>query len=277
MFTNKDVAKEKILTTFNELQGLIKEPIDKGVERDNICGRANSDGEYIITPNVRYQALYTKIVTQIFEYSKLIFTNEKARSNFQSAGVQVMSTIRRCIWSYEGNKGDFVRYVMVAVSKEVKRAALKDEKDGLPCDCVESGDSDKTVFMVDLCKDEKEDFIDKDDVLDIKSNITTLFSIIDRVYSNEQERTKRFASALLTRQVLEELFYVPSFDVNFIKSVCQGYKFIDEDILNQYLCSERFEQNDIALRFNKDKTDASRLVKKLVDKIKCVFEYNNAC
>lgn len=94
------------------------------------------------------------------------------------------------------------------------------------------------------------------------------FFIIDSVFSKKQERVKAYVSALLTLQFYRAVSLL--FQTNEKQ---ETFSFIDANLFNELQEKEsRGEklpaQQDIAWRFGKDKTDASRTLNRFLDDVK---------
>ena len=92
-------------------------------------------------------------------------------------------------------------------------------------------------------------------------------------FDKKQERAKPYLAALLMRQLLEELSNVKTLSVKEIESLMENISFCDSDLLKEF--SENAgnaewkmpAQQEVARRFNRDKTDASRTMREFLGKL----------
>lgn len=95
---------------------------------------------------------------------------------------------------------------------------------------------------------------------------------IDDMFCKQQERTKEYLSALLTRQALEEMTNANignTIAINFLAgrnfAITENAKRVIESFLNT---EKIVTQGDIAKWFNRDKTDSSRTMREFLKKVK---------
>ena len=107
-----------------------------------------------------------------------------------------------------------------------------------------------------------------------KTDCAALIAKIDSLFERQQERTKPYLSALLTRELLEELLHVRDMSAEEIAGLVEGAHFADKEILADFMHNAGSadwtlpSQQEIAARFDRDKTDASRTMGKFLEKMK---------
>lgn len=105
-----------------------------------------------------------------------------------------------------------------------------------------------------------------------KQEIEQLVASIDSAFSGYQDRTKPYLSALLTRQVLEELESAgtdSSSSLEYLKG--RAFSMMDEalKVKEAFLSGDSCPaQQEVAAWFGKDKTDASRTMRNFLEKLK---------
>lgn len=114
--------------------------------------------------------------------------------------------------------------------------------------------------------------------------IDSLLEKIDSVFEKQQDRTKDYISALVTRQLLEEFSNVQKIGVSKgfsngeIVKLLRDRKIAETEkaqkLLEKFLADELPTQQDVAAMFAKDKTDASRAVKKFLEKLRESVNWN---
>lgn len=114
--------------------------------------------------------------------------------------------------------------------------------------------------------------------------IDSLLEKIDSVFEKQQDRTKDYISALVTRQLLEEFSNVQKIGVSKgfsngeIVKLLRDRKIAETEkaqkLLEKFLADELPTQQDVAAMFAKDKTDASRTVKKFLEKLRESVNWN---
>ena len=109
-----------------------------------------------------------------------------------------------------------------------------------------------------------------------KTDCAALIAKIDSLFERQQERTKPYLAALLTREILEELFCVRDMSVEEIAGLVEGAHFADKEILADFVQNAGSaewtlpSQQEVAARFDRDKTDASRTMGKFFKKMKAM-------
>ena len=106
-----------------------------------------------------------------------------------------------------------------------------------------------------------------------EESLDTVLLSIQETWKKSQERTKKYLSALITRQLLSELGRI--FPDTKLLSVIQRHEFCDKSILEKYLTYQLPTQEDVARQFNKDKSDASRTMATFVKKIENITNKKN--
>lgn len=107
---------------------------------------------------------------------------------------------------------------------------------------------------------------------ELQEKLQTALSKIDNAFDSLQDRTKPYIAALVTRQLLEEFSVVKELTASEIASLLENKKFASSTevkiAIEKFLqCGEILEQQQVAQKFGKDKTDASRVVKKFLQKL----------
>ncbi|MBQ6568422.1 MAG: hypothetical protein IJL80_15350 [Treponema sp.] len=108
--------------------------------------------------------------------------------------------------------------------------------------------------------------------LEQKDEISFVLTSIDKAFSEQQDRTKPYLSALLTRQLLEELEQA-GIDRGTAQDNLAGRAFAMTDealkVKEAFLSGESCPaQQELDAWFGKDKTDASRTMRNFLDKLK---------
>ena len=95
---------------------------------------------------------------------------------------------------------------------------------------------------------------------------------IEAIFLEEKENThnqlcsKHYLKALLTRQFLEELNKINCYECEEIIAFIEKAQFCDSLVCDAFIKEALPSQQEIAIRFGKDKTDASRKLKKFIKK-----------
>ncbi|MBQ7166703.1 MAG: hypothetical protein IJR93_07160 [Treponema sp.] len=108
--------------------------------------------------------------------------------------------------------------------------------------------------------------------LEQKDEISLVLTSIDKVFTEQQDRTKPYLSALLTRQLLEELEQA-GIDRGTALDNLAGRAFAMTDealkVKEAFLSGESCPaQQELDAWFGKDKTDASRTMRNFLEKLK---------
>lgn len=111
---------------------------------------------------------------------------------------------------------------------------------------------------------------DQDKELDMMEKLHSTFSYIQQIWMDSQKRTQDYLSALVTRQILSEASRFLS-DTKLVPALRQ-YAFCDAKILEQYLDDKLPLQEEVAEQFGKDKTDASRTMRRFQEKLSYLNE-----
>ena len=96
---------------------------------------------------------------------------------------------------------------------------------------------------------------------------------IEEIYIQEKEKTenqiksKTYLSALITRQVIEELSSSQILTDDEVKNLLLKTSFVDKTVLGLFIQGNFPNQQDIAKFYGKDKTDASRKIKSFLKKL----------
>lgn len=102
---------------------------------------------------------------------------------------------------------------------------------------------------------------------------------IDKTFASAQERTKPYLSALITHRLLVELETASKDNaVALLRSASFAKTEAAQKIIAEYRAGGVFcSQEDVAKRFDRDKTDASRTLKNFWEKVSTCMksEYNN--
>ena len=97
---------------------------------------------------------------------------------------------------------------------------------------------------------------------------------IDSVFERQQERTKPYFAALLTRELLEEFLHIRDMSAEEIVALVGGAHFADKEILADFVHNAGNAewtlptQQEVATRFGRGKTDASRTMGRFLEKMK---------
>lgn len=100
-----------------------------------------------------------------------------------------------------------------------------------------------------------------------ESEYKKAFDKIEAVFQKQQERTKAYTSALVTHCLLKEMERTERSRL-FASDLLAPYSFADKEVLAQWRSGGDIgSQKDIAQRFNRDETDASRTMRKFLEKV----------
>lgn len=120
-----------------------------------------------------------------------------------------------------------------------------------------------------------------DETVILKTELECCLTEIDKIFVTAQERTKPYLSALVTHRLLVELESAQA-DMDNAMTLLRTSSFAKTEaaqkIIVEYQKGGAFcTQEDIAKRFGRDKTDASRTLKKFLEKVStCIkSDYNN--
>ncbi|PID27388.1 MAG: hypothetical protein CR982_05440 [Candidatus Cloacimonadota bacterium] len=107
-----------------------------------------------------------------------------------------------------------------------------------------------------------------ENIFENRENCLNILEVIESTFLKKQHRVQKYLSALLTFYFFDDLISLEN------KEIELTYKFIDKVLFNE-LNSLSYNhslpnQKDIAKRFGKDKTDASRTLRKFLNEIKSV-------
>ena len=103
---------------------------------------------------------------------------------------------------------------------------------------------------------------------------------IESLFDRQQERTKPYLAALLTRELLEELLHIHDMSAEEIAGLVGGVHFADKEIVQDFVQNAGSAdwtlptQQEIAARFGRDKTDASRTMVRFLEKMNNLFQKN---
>ena len=120
-----------------------------------------------------------------------------------------------------------------------------------------------------------------DETVILKTELECCLTEIDKAFAAAQERTKPYLSALITHRLLVNLESAPA-DMDNAMALLRAASFSKtkhaQKIIAEYRAGGEFcSQEDVAKRFDRDKTDASRTLKKFLEKVStCIKrDYNN--
>ncbi len=115
----------------------------------------------------------------------------------------------------------------------------------------------------------------------LKTELERCLTEIDKAFAAAQERTKPYLSALITHRLLAELESAQA-DMGNAMLLLQAASFAKTEgaqkIIAEYQKGGAFcSQEDVAKRFDRNKTDASRTLKKFLEKVSIGIksDYNN--
>ena len=106
-----------------------------------------------------------------------------------------------------------------------------------------------------------------------QEKIERYISIIEKAFILEKEKTqkqlcaKKYLGALLTYEVLYELTANNIGEMSYIIDKLKYTSFFDVTIANLFSAQKDFVQQDVAQLYRKDKSDASRKLKKIIQKL----------
>ena len=109
-----------------------------------------------------------------------------------------------------------------------------------------------------------------------KTECAALIAKINSLFESQQERTKPYLGALLTRELLEEFLHVRNMSAEEIAGLVRKTHFADKEILADFVQNADSAdwtlptQQEVAARFGRDKTDASRTMGRFLEKIKAM-------
>lgn len=98
-----------------------------------------------------------------------------------------------------------------------------------------------------------------DNEVEMMEELRPIFSCIQQIWMESQERTRDYLSALVTRQILSENCFI--LDAKLVPTL-REYAFCNSSILEKYLDDRLPSQEEVAEQFGKHKSDASRSMKK---------------
>lgn len=108
--------------------------------------------------------------------------------------------------------------------------------------------------------------------LEQKDEISLVLTSIDKAFSEQQDRTKPYLSALLTRLVLEELESAGTDSTSSLEYLAgRAFAMTDKaiEVKEAFLSGDSCPaQQEVAAWFSKDKTDASRTLRNFMEKMK---------
>ena len=133
--------------------------------------------------------------------------------------------------------------------------------------------------ITDVCKktgykSTEELYLLKEENENIKGELHKTIAKIEAIFLEEKENThsqlcsKHYLKALLTRQFLEELNKINCYECKEIIAFMEKTQFCDSLVCNAFIKEALPSQQEIAMRFGKDKTDASRKLKGFIKKIR---------
>ena len=98
---------------------------------------------------------------------------------------------------------------------------------------------------------------------DIKSQLLNIEDCFNEEKSNTNNQilSKQYLAALITRQIVENLYNLKIFSNENINALLKNYSFYSKDVLDLYTKINNMTLEKTAALFNKDKTDASRKMK----------------
>ena len=131
--------------------------------------------------------------------------------------------------------------------------------------------------ITDVCKktgykSTEELYLLKEENENIKGELHKTIAKIEAIFLEEKENThnqlcsKHYLKALLTRQFLEELNKINCYECEEIIAFIEKTQFCDSLVCDAFIKEALPSQQEIAIRFGKDKTDASRKLKKFIKK-----------
>lgn len=169
------------------------------------------------------------------------------RKNIHRFEKQIKDCLRWCLGAYKPEKTLFIKYLSHSLKMEINSAIKKEINTVL-----ENGESQsEKISVVALYKDRS----------------IILIRTFEEVYNGRQQRSREYDSKLMTRWLIKALNNLLGNEE--IKLALENTSFCDKKMLYDYLSTGEIpKQAEIAAQFNRDKTDASREMRKILKKIK---------
>ncbi len=206
------------------------------------------------------KTLKNKLWVLMIEYYKLVyrfFIVEENKNYYENIDI-ITDTSLTCLENYNSElEIAFLHYSNSAVKKELKYQKLKNSREVSDIMKDENG---KEISTFDLIESKLHNPIIDFELKESRERAMELLEIIDKCFLNKQERVKKYLSALLTHKLFDAISILENYNNNI------DFQFISSKLyqeLNAINKPQAFpKQQDIAKRFGKDKTDASRALKK---------------
>ncbi len=204
--------------------------------------------------------LKTELWTKMYEYYKLMYYAFIRSNNKKSDEIIDIITDKSlsCLENYKPeSKTPFLHYANAAMKKEIKCKKVKFQ---IEISDIINDESGKGVSIFDLMESNLHnpeiDFESKES----RAKTVKILKVIDECFLGRQDRVKKYLSALLTHKLFDVLSSLDKYKANV------NFQFIDKKLFEElYHIQDPKDfptQQDIASRFGKDKTDASRTLKK---------------
>lgn len=217
----------------------ISNAIHKEIHKDNLCGIKIPRSDYYLWKEIKKLAYYKKITLN--DYKKLYTLGEQLGKS----------------------------------KNEIKKAL-----DYGKLHIIDNENINKNGETISIFESIKSNSYDNSKVIENiikRDEIDKFFQIVEEIFLNKQDRIKPYLSALLTLEYIKELI---EYGITIKKN--PEYAFIDEELYNEFknkikTCQKGLNQQEIAKRFGRDKTDASRTLKKIkgeINKKKCQLSIN---
>ena len=277
---------------------------------------------------MEFKTLRTKLTDAAWRWASLTFGTART----ETAGVEIMQCVNRCITNGTSENGAFLHYLSAALKSEIKRAnernAVQESRNitlpenkrrklkqmiryaescGKDISAVQTQEKLATVFCcsateiaeliqhTELTKTVPEQAENADgevvSLLETASifarsgdrtaeeeavlteELEYLLNTIDGVFLSSQERTKAYLSALLTHRLLTELENA-RVSAQMIETLLFGKRFAStaeaRKVVQSFFGNGVFiTQEEVAAWFGRDKTDASRTMRKFWERWKC--------
>lgn len=143
---------------------------------------------------------------------------------------------------------------------------LEERKKAISLDAPINTSNDGNFSLIDTIGDER--FSVEKNLFTDDEKVNGLLSVTEKVFENQQERTKSYLSSLITLELLNELCKIKNLSKDDIKQKLDGRNFCDKKLLCDFLRNEKIpSQQEIAKKFDRDKTDSSRAMKNFEDKL----------
>ena len=163
---------------------------------------------------------------------------------------EISNCVRLCLDSYNAEHGNLIHYITTSIHRTLNKAIKKD---------IDLGKK--------LTKTQKNAVLQNQSSRPFEKGL----QVWEQIFKEQQERTKQYDSALITAYLLKTFSKMLSenFTVGDIDNLLYRRNFTDKEMLEQFIATEKFpSQQQTADSFGRDKTDASREMRKLKKKYK---------